>query len=126
MKKSLFLIALLFLVMLSCEYDYYPYPENDSSNYSNSFLINGVVIDSDSLKGIKNIQISMFTNNNSDTITSITDSNGIFNFSFYRSDGASAIFETRDTSNIYGDFDTILHFSGRDFNEGLREFQIRL
>lgn len=85
-----------------------------------------MIQDSDSLWGIKNIKVMMKPESTQDTLVKFSDTTGVFDFRFSKNDGSFAKFMFRDAAGVYPDFDTLLYFSGRDFNSGIRELFVNL
>lgn len=125
MKISI-LLVLLFFVFVSCDHDYFPDEYDYPPSASYQFTVKGHVHDSDSSFTLSNIMVMMKPESLKDTLTEYTDSTGTFSFLFNRNYGSSALFMLRDTSGYYNDFDTMILFSGRDFNAGLREIYVNL
>ncbi len=123
-------ISIGFLVILmcciSCDTDSISLYPGGGAPESNSFLINGIVMDSDTMQGVENIKILMKPEGIRDTLERYSDSTGVFVFRFNRNYGDFAKFMFHDTTGVYADFDTLLYFSGRDFNNGVRELFVNL
>lgn len=127
MKANIFFVIILALFLCgSCDFDSYPYYYDSGQSKPNDFKISGMVYDADSLWGVENIKVMMKPESTKDTFVKYTDSTGIFEFRFLKNYGSYATFMLRDTAGVYADFDTLLNFSGRDFNRGVREFFVYL
>lgn len=128
MKIIIFsLIAATLLSVTSCDYDSYPY-DNPPWYHSQqeSFQLRGTVHDADSMWALSSIQIELCPIDKSDTLTTFTDTSGCFSFHYKAQYGSSSTLILTDTSGLYTPFDTLLWFSGRDYNAGFREIFIHL
>lgn len=128
MKKYVVFAMLTSLIALFACDDYYDYPYDDHSQIGNTesmFLI-GNVTDADSLWAIEGCLVELIPSAKDDTLTVYSDSLGEFSFLYKESYGESASLTVTDTSGYYQQYDTILYFSGRDFNAGIREIFVNL
>jgi hypothetical protein len=124
----IFLLAAGLFVVTSCEYDSYPYykPDGPHHNQQETFQLKGIVSDADSLWKLPSIQVLLIPSEVQDTFVSYTDTNGVFSFIYKLQYGDYAVLNFLDTSGVYEPHDTLLWFSGRDFNAGIREFFVHL
>ncbi len=128
MKIIIFsLIAATILSLTSCDYYSYQYDNPPwYHSHQESFELRGTVLDADSMWALSSLLIELRPSEKADTLITFTDTNGYFSFQYKSRYGSSSTLILTDTSGFYAPFDTLLWFSGRDYNAGFREIFINL
>jgi len=129
MKKYIFtLFAAMLLIVQSCDYDSYPYYYTDEfhPNQQETFQLTGTVFDADSLWTLPSIQVLLIPSGVRDTFVTYTDTSGVFSFKYGQRYGKSAVLNFNDTTGVYESNDTLLWFSNRDYNSGIRKILVNL